>query len=124
MSDIYEFVDFRIDAGKRLLLRAGIPVPLASKAFDTLFLLVTHHEQVLEKQELMAEIWPDTAVEKKQSQPDYFGIAPHPRRDSRREPVYRNRPRQGLSIHRSGSCSKSDRSGRAPDTHQNWGSAV
>jgi len=61
--EIYEFADFRIDAGKRLLLRAGNSLPLSSKAFDTLFLLVTHKGQVLEKQALMNAIWPDTVVE-------------------------------------------------------------
>ena len=62
-SEIYEFRDFQIDAGKRLLLRGGHPVPLSSKAFDTLFLLVKHNGQVLEKQALMNAIWPDTVVE-------------------------------------------------------------
>jgi DNA-binding winged helix-turn-helix (wHTH) protein/Flp pilus assembly protein TadD len=62
-SEIYEFADFRIDAGKRLLVRAGHSVALSSKAFDALLLLVTHNGQVLEKQALMTAIWPATAVE-------------------------------------------------------------
>jgi TolB-like protein/Flp pilus assembly protein TadD len=61
--DLYEFADFRIDGGKRLLFRAGDSVPLSAKAFDALFLLVTGNGQVLEKKDLMAAIWPDTAVE-------------------------------------------------------------
>ena len=59
----YDFGDFRIDTGKRLLLRAGDHVPLTPKVFDTLLLLVAHQGQVLDKQELMSAIWPDTAVE-------------------------------------------------------------
>lgn len=61
---IYEFGDFRLDAGKRLLLRReGEPVSLTPKAFDTLLYLVEHSGAVLDKDELMAAVWPDTVVE-------------------------------------------------------------
>jgi serine/threonine-protein kinase len=61
---VYEFGDFRLDRGKRLLQRRnGAPVPLASKAFDTLSYLVEHAGTVLGKDELMRAVWPDTAVE-------------------------------------------------------------
>jgi DNA-binding winged helix-turn-helix (wHTH) protein/tetratricopeptide (TPR) repeat protein len=60
---IYDFGDFRIDAGRRLLLRVGEHVPLTPKVFDTLLLLVARQGQVLDKKELMSAIWPDTAVE-------------------------------------------------------------
>ena len=63
LPDIFEFADFRIDAGKRLLLRGESLVPVPSKAFDTLFLLVTRNGQVIEKKDLMMAIWPDTVVE-------------------------------------------------------------
>ncbi|MEW6213193.1 MAG: winged helix-turn-helix domain-containing protein [Acidobacteriota bacterium] len=59
----YEFGPFRIDAAKRLLLREGEMVPLAPKAFDTLLVLVRHQGQVLEKDELMEMLWPDSDVE-------------------------------------------------------------
>ena len=36
----YEFGEFRLDAGRRLLLRGGQPVPLTAKVFDTLLVLV------------------------------------------------------------------------------------
>src|SRR4029453_1274984 len=61
---VYEFGDFRLDRGKRVLLRRdGAYVPLASKAFDTLSYLVEHAGTVLGKDELMRAVWPDTAVE-------------------------------------------------------------
>ncbi len=63
LSAIYDFGDFRVDTAKRILLRAGEQVPLTPKVFDTLLLLITRKGQVLDKQELMATIWPDTAVE-------------------------------------------------------------
>jgi DNA-binding winged helix-turn-helix (wHTH) protein/TolB-like protein/Flp pilus assembly protein TadD len=59
----YQFGPFRIDVEKRMLLRDGEGVTLAPKAFDTLLILVKHHGQVLEKDELMRELWPDSIVE-------------------------------------------------------------
>src|SRR5436305_10099224 len=68
MSDgstrLYEFGDFRLDRGKRLLLRQdGAIVPLAAKAYETLSYLVEHAGSVVDKEELIRAVWPDTAVE-------------------------------------------------------------
>jgi DNA-binding winged helix-turn-helix (wHTH) protein len=66
MSDrleVYEFGEFRIDTGKRLLLHAGGPVPVTPKVFDTLAFLVKRPGEMLRKEELMRAIWPDTVVE-------------------------------------------------------------
>src|ERR1700722_398836 len=60
---IYEFEDYRLDAGKLLLSRAGEHVPLTPKVFDTLLLLVKRKGEVLAKEELLRFIWPDTIVE-------------------------------------------------------------
>ena len=62
-SRIYEFDDFRLDAGERVLLRRGERVALTPRVLDTLLYLVRHHGRVLEKNELMSEIWPDAVVE-------------------------------------------------------------
>src|SRR5688572_8834968 len=63
-SSIYEFADFRVDAAKRLLKRCdGAAIPLTPKVFDTLLYLVEHRGVVLDKDELMQAIWPDTVVE-------------------------------------------------------------
>jgi len=59
----YEFGAFRIDTANRLLLNDGEPVPLKAKAIDTLLLLVEHNGEVVEKDELMKELWPDSFVE-------------------------------------------------------------
>ena len=59
----YQFGPFRIDAEKRLLLREGEIVPLKPKGFDTLLVLVQHHGEVLEKDDLMERLWPDSDVE-------------------------------------------------------------
>jgi DNA-binding winged helix-turn-helix (wHTH) protein/TolB-like protein/Tfp pilus assembly protein PilF len=61
---IYEFGGFRLDAAKRLLTKGnGEPLPLTPKVFDTLLYLVRHSGKVIEKDELMREIWTDTVVE-------------------------------------------------------------
>ena len=59
----YEFGPFRLDADKRLLLRAGEPVPLAPKILETLIALVEHRDRVMTKDELLQRIWGDTVVE-------------------------------------------------------------
>jgi DNA-binding winged helix-turn-helix (wHTH) protein/TolB-like protein len=59
----YDFEPFRVDAVKRILLRDGLPVPLKPKVFETLLVLVENSERVLDKDELMQTIWPDTIVE-------------------------------------------------------------
>ena len=60
----FEFGKFRVDADKRLLLEnGGDIVPLTPKVFDLLLYLVSHSGTVIEKDELMREIWTDTIVE-------------------------------------------------------------
>ncbi len=59
----YEFGPFRIDTVERLLFRSGEMVPLSPKAVDTLLALVANHGRILEKDELMKLIWPDSFVE-------------------------------------------------------------
>src|SRR3954447_8264405 len=60
---IYEFGEFRLDTGKRLLFRSGNSLPLTSKVFETLLHLVEHAGQLVAKDELIRAVWPDTVVE-------------------------------------------------------------
>jgi DNA-binding winged helix-turn-helix (wHTH) protein/Tol biopolymer transport system component len=60
---LYTFGPFVLDAAQRLLLRDGKPVPLAPKAIDTLLLLVHNAGRLVEKDDLMKAVWPDTFVE-------------------------------------------------------------
>jgi DNA-binding winged helix-turn-helix (wHTH) protein len=59
----YEFGPFRLDPGERSLLREGQPVSITPKAFDLLVYLVEHHGRLVEKQKLLAAVWPDAVVE-------------------------------------------------------------
>ena len=62
-NGFYEFGSFRIDRRERLLLHDGAPVPLPPKVYDTLLALVIHSGHIVEKEELMKAVWPDTFVE-------------------------------------------------------------
>src|SRR5882724_152534 len=59
----YEFGPYRLDPAERVLLRNGEPVMLSPKVFDTLLVFVKRTGQVLDKPELMREIWPETYVD-------------------------------------------------------------
>ncbi len=59
----HDFGPFRADAGRRLLLREGNIVPLTPKAFDILVVLIRNADRIVEKDELMRLVWPDTVVE-------------------------------------------------------------
>jgi TolB-like protein/Flp pilus assembly protein TadD len=60
---IYEFGGFRLDSRARRLLRDGQSVDVPAKAFDALLALVEHCGRLVEKDELMRWLWPDTIVE-------------------------------------------------------------
>ena len=59
----YEFGPFHLDAKERLLLHDEAIVPLTPKAFDMLLALVENSGHLLEKNELMQRLWPDSFVE-------------------------------------------------------------
>ena len=58
----HAFGPFILDAVTRRLWRDGRPVPLTSKTFDLLLVLVAHRDRVVSKDELLGLVWPDTAV--------------------------------------------------------------
>lgn len=60
---VYEFKGFRLDGPQHRLLHNGQPIPLKAKVFDVLLFLVERRGQLVEKDELMREIWPNTIVE-------------------------------------------------------------
>lgn len=57
-----QFGEFELDCMTRLLTRNRRPVPLGSKAFDLLVYLARNSQRVVEKNELIAELWPDSFV--------------------------------------------------------------
>ncbi len=63
IKELYEFGPFRLEAARRRLSRDGEPLPISSKAFETLLVLVRNHQRVMVKDELMQAVWPDSFVE-------------------------------------------------------------
>src|SRR5262245_32592644 len=59
----YEFGSYRLDTSERILLCEGQLVPLTPKAFETLLVLVESNGRIIDKEELLSKIWPDTFVE-------------------------------------------------------------
>jgi Tol biopolymer transport system component/DNA-binding winged helix-turn-helix (wHTH) protein len=63
IGHFYEFGSYRLDIRERILLRDGHHVPLPPKALETLIVLVENSGHILEKDELLKRVWPDTFVE-------------------------------------------------------------
>lgn len=59
----YEFGPFRLDLSERLLRREDREVQLPPKVFETLLVFVENSGHILEKNELMERLWPDSFVE-------------------------------------------------------------
>jgi eukaryotic-like serine/threonine-protein kinase len=59
---VYTFGDFRLDPSERMLFHGGEPLPLTPKVFDALVLLVENAGHLVEKDEFMKRLWPDTFV--------------------------------------------------------------
>src|SRR6478752_1036253 len=63
-SAIYDFGDFRLDVAEQQLRRIdGTVMPLTPRVFHTLRYLVEHRGLLLDKEAIMAAVWPDCVVE-------------------------------------------------------------
>ena len=60
---VYEFATFRLDAGKRVVTREGEAISLTPKATEILILLVQRAGEIIEKEQLIEQVWPDSFVE-------------------------------------------------------------
>ncbi|MEO7673073.1 MAG: winged helix-turn-helix domain-containing protein, partial [Pyrinomonadaceae bacterium] len=59
----FAFGEFLLDSAEGVLMRSGQRVPLQSKAIETLCVLVKRGGNVVTRDELIEEIWPDSFVE-------------------------------------------------------------
>src|ERR1043165_6925456 len=73
-NHLYEFESFVLDARNRILLKDGATVRLTPKAFEILFVLVRHAMQVVDKEQLLKEAWPDTFVEEGSLSYNIYGL--------------------------------------------------
>ena len=62
-SEVFRIGSFRLVPRRRQLLLGDTPVALGSRAVDLLLALVKRRGQLATKDELMAEVWPDTIVD-------------------------------------------------------------
>jgi DNA-binding winged helix-turn-helix (wHTH) protein len=60
---VYAFGPFRYDAEQKLLFRDSEVVPLVPKVVGTLHALIERHGRIVDKDELIQLVWPDTVVE-------------------------------------------------------------
>jgi predicted ATPase/DNA-binding winged helix-turn-helix (wHTH) protein len=58
-----EFGRFRLLTRQRELRRGDAPIPLGSRAFDVLLILVEAQGELVTKEELLARVWPGAVVE-------------------------------------------------------------
>jgi DNA-binding winged helix-turn-helix (wHTH) protein/TolB-like protein len=70
----YAFGRFLLDPTKRVLVREGQVVPLTPKVFDTLLLLVENSERVMEKEEMIEYLWPNSFVEERNLAQNIFTL--------------------------------------------------
>jgi DNA-binding winged helix-turn-helix (wHTH) protein/TolB-like protein/tetratricopeptide (TPR) repeat protein len=87
VNHFYEFGQFRVDVGERLLFREGTALSLPPKAFDILLALVQQSGHVLEKRELIETVWPDTFIEEN-NLTQYISALRKALGDDRREQQY------------------------------------
>lgn len=59
----YRFGPFMLDSGKHTLMKKGVEVPLGVKPMRILVALVKYAGNIITKEDLMKELWPDVAVE-------------------------------------------------------------
>lgn len=62
-SPAYVFGPFQLDSEERVLLRDGRPVALSPKTMDVLLALIQQSGRIVEKEQLLRQVWPDTFVE-------------------------------------------------------------
>ena len=70
---LYEFGPFRLDAAKGVLLRDQQVVTLTPRLVEMLLAFVENSDRVIEKDELMSRLWPDSIVEEANLTVQHFG---------------------------------------------------
>src|SRR5271156_2504820 len=60
---VYEFGPFRMDPDKQVLQRDGQLISGTPKTFEMLLVLVRRGREIVSKEELLKEVWPDSFVE-------------------------------------------------------------
>ena len=59
---IYKFAEFTLHPAKRILLRNGEEIPLVSRDFEILYLLIEERQHILSKDRIIKSVWGDVFV--------------------------------------------------------------
>src|SRR5580765_72968 len=70
----YEFGPFCLDTRERVLLRDGRPLLLKPEVYETLLALVSRSGHIVDKEELMRQVWPDAVVEENNLTGNIFAL--------------------------------------------------
>jgi predicted ATPase/DNA-binding winged helix-turn-helix (wHTH) protein len=62
-KEVISFGPFSLIASERLLTKDGAPIELSSRALDILTVLLSRPNEVMSKNDLLAQVWPDVIVE-------------------------------------------------------------
>lgn len=76
----YEFGDFKLDSRRRILLKNGEKIPLSSRIFDLLLVVVQNEGRILEHNELLDAVWEGMFVEQSNLKKKRFGVSAGSRR--------------------------------------------
>ena len=86
-NQCFEFGPYQLDLSRRVLLCDGETISLTPKATEILIKLVSKAGQVVEKDQLLKEVWPNTFVEEANLSQNIFTLR-KALRDDRNEPKY------------------------------------
>ena len=95
----YEFGDFRLDPAAKTLFCQNAPVALTPKVFDTLQFMVEHAGRLLEKDELMQNIWHGSVCRREQPHLQHQNAAAGVTGRRAPAPLYRDRAPARISLH-------------------------
>lgn len=62
-SSVYKFGPFSVDPATLTLTKSGSVVPVPAKTLETLLILIRRRPDVLDKDDLIKQLWPDTFVQ-------------------------------------------------------------
>ncbi|HEV8484870.1 MAG TPA: winged helix-turn-helix domain-containing protein [Blastocatellia bacterium] len=91
----YEFGPFRLDPGRGELFRGGEIVSLPPKVFDILLVLVEAGGEIVQKDELMQKVWPDSFVEEGNLSVNIFALRKALGDDGNRNLYIKTAPKRG-----------------------------
>jgi TolB-like protein/DNA-binding winged helix-turn-helix (wHTH) protein/Tfp pilus assembly protein PilF len=92
---VYEFGPYRLNPAQQLLLEGKNRIPLTSKAFQTLLVLVEAHGQVVTKEELLQKVWPGTFIEEATLAQNVFTLRKQLRDDGKDSVYIQTIPKRG-----------------------------